>query len=271
MLPTISLLGIDISLYGCIFLIGFFIAIVMGCNLCKKWQLPKDDVINCSVYAGIGILIGSKLLYFLTKLPHFISVFSAVKEEFASNMIETSIASASYLFGGNVFYGGLIGGLLFGLLYCRLYKVSIIKMSDLFAVFIPFIHGFGRIGCFFAGCCYGIEYNGFGSIQFPYNKFNPILSEVRRFPTQLVEAGMNFILFYILYLMYKQKERREGKLIGVYLCCYTIFRFCIEFLRGDTIRGHLGILSTSQIVSIILLPIGIYLIKRNLVIKEIGK
>lgn len=268
MLPVISLFGIDISLYGVVFLIGFFVAIIMGCHLCKRWQLPKDDVINCSVYAGIGILVGSKILYFLTRIPHFIDAFSIVKEEFTSNKIETLMVCASYLFGGNVFYGGLIGGLLFAMLYCKIYKVSMIKISDLFSVFIPFIHSFGRIGCFLAGCCYGIEYNGFGSIQFPYNKFNPVLSEGRRFPTQLVEASMNFILFYILYSIYKRKERTEGKLIGLYLCCYSIFRFFMEFFRGDTIRGHLGMLSTSQIVSTILLPIGIYLMKASLEINR---
>ena len=76
----------------------------------------------------------------------------------------------NYLFGGLVFYGGLIGAFLGIFCYCKQYHLSYVPYMDVFAPLIPFVHGIGRIGCFCSGCCYGIEYYGPFAIQFPYNE-----------------------------------------------------------------------------------------------------
>ena len=136
---------------------------------------------------------------------------------FDKNFMQTLLFLMNYLFGGLVFYGGLIGAFLGIFCYCKQYHLSYVPYMDVFAPLIPFVHGIGRIGCFCSGCCYGIEYHGPFAIQFPYNEAVPQLSQVPRFPVQLLEALMNFLLCGILFCLMKKKNLRNGRLMGIYL------------------------------------------------------
>ena len=126
----------------------------------------------------------------------------------------------------------------------------------------PLFHIFGRIGCFLAGCCYGIE-SDFG-FTVHNNHLNPSINDVNRLPVPLIEAACNLLIFlFILYLFKKDKMR--DKLIYVYMIIYPVVRFTLEFFRGDEYRGFLFGLSTSQWISIILFVFAIVMliIKRN--------
>lgn len=256
MLPYINLLDvIFIPLYTPMFLIGFFVSVLIARRLGPSHNVAKEDVVFASVYGAIGLLVGAKLLYFLTRLPTIIARFGT----FVQIVRQSPLDALSYAFGGLVFYGGLLGGILGVYCYCRLYKVSFAPFLNLTAPVIPLMHGFGRIGCFLVGCCYGVEYHGFGSVQFPYNEVVPELSEVPRFPVQLLEAALNFVVFLVLLYLLKHRKMRQGQLMGIYLLYYTVARYLLEFLRGDRIRGSVGIFSTSQWISMLLLPAGIIL------------
>lgn len=260
MLPYIQIAGkFTLPLYGPVFVIGFLAAMVIVRKNAVAYGLDKSDVIFTAAYGVIGLLIGSKLLYFLTKLPDIVAHF----DMYLLWLKKIPLDALNYAFGGLVFYGGLLGAVLGAWCYCRKYKVPFVKMADYYAPFIPFIHGFGRIGCFLSGCCYGMEYHGFGSVQFPYNESVPELCEVPRVPVQLMEAGLNFIMFFVLFHLMKKKILRPGQLIGIYFLYYTIARFFLEMLRGDVVRGKLGFFSTSQLISVLLFPIAVILIKRK--------
>lgn len=268
MFPSIHLGFADIPTYSTIFLAGFFIAIIIARKIAGRYRLAKEDVLYGAIYAAIGILIGSKLLYCLTRLPSLIQKWDAVVAGFDKNFMQTLLFLMNYLFGGLVFYGGLIGAFLGIFCYCKQYHLSYVPYMDVFAPLIPFVHGIGRIGCFCSGCCYGIEYHGPFAIQFPYNEAVPQLSQVPRFPVQLLEALMNFLLCGILFCLMKKKNLRNGRLMGIYLIYYSIARFLLEMLRGDKIRGSISIFSTSQLISLILLPVGIVLVRGKWVEKH---
>ena len=238
---------IKIPLYGAIFMIGFFLAVLLARKLAPRFQGTKEDTTYAAAYGAIGILIGAKLLYFITKLPNII----IKRDSFFLLFREAPLQALEYAFGGFVFYGGLLGAILGVWIYCRQYKVPFQPLLDIFAPFIPLAHGFGRIGCFFAGCCYGKEYHGIFCVRFPYNEQIPELSEVPRVPVQLIEAGLNFVVFGILFYMAKKKTCKRGQMMGIYLIYYTMARFLLEMLRGDKLRGGVGILSTSQLISIL--------------------
>jgi phosphatidylglycerol:prolipoprotein diacylglycerol transferase len=136
-----------------------------------------------------------------------------------------------------------------GAIYCRKKKFNISEYSDIIAPGVPLFHFFGRIGCFFGGCCYGIE-SSFGYTVHG-NELLSSVNDVQRFPVQLLEATLNLILFIVLARLLS-KGALKGKLFSIYLLCYSVIRFFDEFLRGDTYRGFLFGLSTSQIISIIL-------------------
>ena len=116
---------------------------------------------------------------------------------------------------------------------------------------ITIAHGFGRIGCFFAGCCYGIETDSIWGIKFPHLNHNV-------YPTQLYEAIFLFILFGVLFVLaYKFKFKYT---FSVYLASYGIFRFLIEFIRGDDRGAYFLGLSPSQMFSLVGIIISIILI-----------
>jgi len=265
MLPYIDFGFAKLPLYGPIFMVGAVIAIIIVRKMAKKAGVDKSDSLYAMIYGMIGLVIGAKLLYFITKLPSIIAKFDIYIDLFEKDYVK----ALDFAFGGMVFYGGLIGFALGVIRYCKHFKVPVWGIVDLYTPFLPFVHGFGRIGCFCAGCCYGIEYNGPLSVHFPYNEVVPQLSEVSRFPVQLVESGLNFICFAVLItLMRKDMNRSEGdrklkqgQLCGIYLVYYIVVRTLLEFLRGDAVRGKIGFLSTSQIISVLLIVPAVILLR----------
>lgn len=148
---------------------------------------------------------------------------------------------------------GLIGGAGFFLIvYFLLRKRLKLRLLDILPVIpccITVAHGFGRIGCFFAGCCYGRETDSIFGVQFKNVSGT-------RLPTQLFEAAFLFLLFAVLTLLVLKWKCPYT--LSIYLVAYGIFRFIIEFFRGDD-RGQIfgGTLSPSQVGSILYLLLGI--------------
>lgn len=142
---------------------------------------------------------------------------------------------------GNVFYGCLIGGTLALFLCAKHYKIYWLNLFDVCASILPLGQAVGRIGCFFNGCCYGVHYNGFMSVLYPIEgKMIPV------FPTWFCESAFCIILFIILQIL--AGKVCSGIITSIYLISYSAFRFILEFLRGDEIRGTLLWLSTSQFI-----------------------
>lgn len=145
------------------------------------------------------------------------------------------------------FYGGLLGGgMAFILLYVfyikRKYPES--KAADLLVVapaMIAAAHAFGRVGCFCAGCCYGIETDSWLGVDFPGHTHS-------RYPTQLFEAFFLFVLAASLFLLAYKKNFRYN--LPVYLFSYGVWRFLIEFIRGDDRGAFFLSLSPSQWFSV---------------------
>jgi len=135
------------------------------------------------------------------------------------------------------------------------------KILDSVAVGILIAHGFGRLGCFAAGCCYGIESSLFG-IDFPHGH-----SVGQVLPTQLYEAGFLFLLAYALHAY----KRFKGREFASYLVGYGVFRFLLEFLRGDDRGAIVGLFtlhgniypSPSQYLSLAMIAIGFWLLVRK--------
>lgn len=248
MLPTIVVLGREISLYGLMGVIGIFFGVIAAIYRRKIYNINKEDVIFSSCYAGIGLLIGAKLLFIITIIPDLI--------KHKDILIANPKLLLHILAGGLVFYGGLIGAFLGFYVYSKQYKINFINLLDLIAPSIPLIHGFGRIGCFTAGCCYGIEYDGLFHVIFEQSQVAP--NGVALLPVQLISSGINFLGCIALFI-YARKRRKPGKVIGVYLIFYSIFRFILEFFRGDVARGIFFGVSTSQWISLALIPIGLWL------------
>ena len=152
-----------------------------------------------------------------------------------------------------------------GWLYCMIKKLKFLEYFDLMMPSIALAQGFGRIGCFLAGCCYGKETSGALAITFTNSDFAP--NNVPLIPTQIYSSVLDFVHFLLLLYVAKHKKT-DGQVAACYLIFYSIGRFVIEFFRGDIERGSVGILSTSQFISIFTAAAGVALLTAARVTKK---
>ena len=147
-----------------------------------------------------------------------------------------------YINSDYVFYGGLIFGYLMAIFLLRFYKANyqIYIPTLIIAFLINF--GFGRLGCLSVGCCHGVETASQLSIIYHNSIFAS--NNIRLVPVQLYETIFDFILAFVIYRMSKTIYS-PYTYCCVHLYSYAIFRFIIEFFRGDNIRGIWLGLSTS--------------------------
>jgi phosphatidylglycerol---prolipoprotein diacylglyceryl transferase len=165
------------------------------------------------------------------------------------------------LFSGSgfVFYGSLLTCIPVMLWYFKKIKVPVLGMLDIMAAVTCIVHGFGRMGCFMAGCCYGLPTDSFLSVVFsnPVCQAEPLHTPL--YPTQLFEATFIFSIL-ILLLILKKKKNFDGQLFLIYLMVYAVGRGILEMFRGDIERGFLikNILSNSQFISILVISVALY-------------
>ncbi|NCC44772.1 MAG: prolipoprotein diacylglyceryl transferase [Clostridia bacterium] len=231
--------------YGLMIAIGVIAAYITGEYRAKKQKLDADSVLSLVLWCVAGGLLGAKILYIITQM----------KEIIANPKILLNVAD------GFVVYGGISGGIIAAIIYCKIKKLVFLQYFDLLMPSVALAQGFGRIGCFLAGCCYGQETDSAFCIVFHDSAFAP--NGVGLVPTQLISSGLNFLHFFVL-IWFAKHKKGEGQVAGLYLVCYSVGRFILEYFRGDLIRGAVGTFSTSQFISIFIFTAGIVLmIARN--------
>jgi phosphatidylglycerol:prolipoprotein diacylglycerol transferase len=163
--------------------------------------------------------------------------------------------------GGLVYYGGFIAVIILAYAYTKIKKILLLKLCDFFAPALALGHALGRIGCFFSGCCYGKESSLPWAVVF-INEHSLAVRGKPLHPTQLYESFANFLLFVFLHF-YSKKEHKPGVSFAVYITIYAVLRFVIEFFRGDYRGVQCFGFSISQIISIFLFIIGVFIVCRK--------
>jgi len=162
---------------------------------------------------------------------------------------------------GLTFYGGLIIVIFVIFLYSLIFKINLIFLFNLYALPLTIGHAIGRLGCFFAGCCFGSPTNCLIGVKYPidsvpYLHYHEI---IKIHPTQLYES----LGLFIIYIFIKRLD--FNKRLAFYLISYSTLRFIIEFFRSD-FRGSImdfTIFSPAQTISIILFIWGLIMMKKN--------
>ena len=236
----LSLFGKEIPLYGVFFWIGILVAAAVAIFVCKKKNLPLFDLTCSAVYTMIFAIAGAKILFILVSLEDIIELARTIPFGKLLPMI---------IKGGFVFYGGLIGGVLGLFVYAKQFKMDFLHLMGIYAVVLPLGHAFGRVGCFFGGCCYGIAYDG--PLSHTYHVATGVAPVgVPLFPVQLLEALCLLLLFGSQMVLLLKNVQKKNIFVYNYCFCYSIIRFALEFLRGDAERGSFLMVSTSQWISI---------------------
>lgn len=228
--------------YGLMIAIGVIMAYLVTEYRAKKYDLDSEPVFTILIIGVTSGFLGAKLLYFITILDEIIA---------NPSLLWTRLAD------GFVVYGGVIAGILVVSLYCKSKKLHFLSYLDVAVPSIALAQGFGRIGCFLAGCCYGHESDLPIAITFKNSRYAP--NDVPLFPSQLVSSAFDFVHFFVLCAL-ARKNKTPGKIGAFYLIFYSIGRFIIEFFRGDLERGNVGGLSTSQFISVFVMIAGIIML-----------
>ena len=230
--------------YGVMASLGLLVGLAVVFHLARQQGLDPDKMWNLGALAILSGIIGAKILMILVDLQHYL------------NHLDELFSVNTLLQSGGVFSGGLLLALAVCWWYVRREKIPFLQAADIFAPGVAIGHALGRIGCFAAGCCYGVETHVRWAVTFT----NPVAQQlvgtplnIPLHPTQLYEFVAEVCNFAVLFWLVKRK-RFEGQVIGLYMFLYGVERFFIEFVRGDEGRGDLfgGMISGTQGIALAL-------------------
>lgn len=232
--------GFAIHTYGAMGALGFLFTAFTALWRGKKIGVPAERMADLIFWSAIIALVGSRIVFLVQNPGLYDSVYDWIN-------LRT---------GGLVFYGAILFGVPAGSLLIRRFKMPFFATWDIFAAAFPIAHGFARLGCFGAGCCYGAPFDGAWAVTFTH-EHSVAPRGIPLHPTQLYEAGFLFVLGAILQVVYAKKPF-HGAVMLVYLLGYAAGRSVVEMFRGDASRGYFlpevfgPLLSYSQGISIAL-------------------
>ena len=229
----ITILHWRISPYFICFLLSFVLA-----YLYVTWYLKKAGVKGSHIFY-------SELLNTVLAL-YFGAFYTFIVQLAEQGKVETFGFSS---------LGGMAGILLGVWIFTKISKEHKIELWTAYVLALGLMYAVSKLGCFFAGCCYGKATDSWFGITFTHSDYAP--NGVKLIPTQLISSAGDFMICLML-LAYAKRKPKKGRVASLYLMFYGIGRFGVEFLRSDY-RGSVGFLSTSQFISIGIVAAGIIL------------
>lgn len=258
---------IDLRSWGLFAVIGMTTCFLIQRHFGRREGLEGDQILTLWVYGGLAALVGARGLHVLVNY----SAFAADPR-----------SALAFWDGGLAFVGGVLTCFAFAWIYLRRHGLGLAAL-DVLTLGVALTHGFGRIGCFLAGCCYGRETDGPLGVSFPPGSIaHYTMHEQGRIgaldwtphvhPTQLYEASFTFAIGLLLLYVFLRIRPKPGVIVAGYFLLYSAARFVIELVRDDPEREFLfvrypiddpRILSTTQAVSLVLIPVAAHLLWRR--------
>lgn len=241
--PFFSLGPIDVHWYGIMYLLGFATAWWLGLQRSKRSDSPINaaQVEDLVVYCALGVVLGGRCGYV------FFYNFDA--------WLNDPILLFRIMDGGMSFHGGLLGVVIANILYCRRIGIKFPELIDFVVVAIPPGLGFGRIGNFIGQELWGRETDVPWGMQFPKDP-----AFLVRHPSQLYQAFLEGIVLFVIIYWFARKPRPRLAISGLFVFCYGIYRFGIEFVRQPD--AHIpdllmGWMTRGQLLSLPMIAIGL--------------
>jgi len=257
MFPTLLELGpVTLHMYGLMIAVGFLIALhFMRKDAEEQLGIAPDAMTHMALFAMFWGVLGTRLLHIIM----FPDAYSW----------NDPIGWINLQKGGLVFQGALPATLAYAVWTLRRRKISFLAMCNVVFPWIPLAQAFGRMGCFFNGCCYGVRSEAPWALQFPpgspphaahygfgVNQADAWSHAIH--PTQLYSVILLLVIAIVLFLVRMRWNLFPGALLPLYLMLYGIKRFIVEIYRGDgnpTGLG-LGIMTNQQVFSLLFVLVG---------------
>lgn len=235
LLVALTLFGMEISWYGVLFGTGFLVALCLAGQNCRQRDIDPEFPYTLVWFVFPFSILGARLYYL---------IFHGGIQSFAEIF--------RFWEGGLAIYGGIIGGLIGLVVCCLIKKINIVSTTDAVAPLLSLGQCFGRIGCIFGNCCYGVEVTNKALQWFP------IAVEVRDryyYATNFYESILNLALFIILTIILRRVKIKGVTTCG-YLVGYGLVRFILEAFRAEEQTLFIGGYPISQLVSVICVLVG---------------
>jgi phosphatidylglycerol:prolipoprotein diacylglycerol transferase len=267
MRPTLVSIAIGDHEYG-LHTYGFLVGLGFAFGILRFWRsgrrqgLDGGRLLDLAFWSIVAGMFGSRLAFVLLNARAFLDAcFAPFDASTTALRFSGCTAALRFWEGGLIFYGGVIasGGVV--LWFCRRERWSFWTLGDLAAPTLALGHAIGRLGCFFAGCCFGTTCRAPWGVAFPRGSvaFDELQADgaiapgathtPALHPTQLYEAAGEFAVFALLMWLQARWTRQDsrtgspsappGRLFLVYAAAYAGLRFVVELFRGDAARGHL--------------------------------
>jgi phosphatidylglycerol:prolipoprotein diacylglycerol transferase len=225
--------------YGLMMAISFLLGLLLARVFNRREGRSDDELMDLTMWIMLGAVVGARILYVIVEWPQFWG--PDAPPELAARLLNM----AAVWRGGLVYYGGLIGAFFAALAFLKRHRLPVWSYGDVLAPGLALGQVTGRLGCWFNGCCYGRESKEFGVV------FPAIGDNIPHLPTQLYESAFCLALAAFLAWFWGRKAY-AGQVFWLYVLLYAVWRFGVEFLRGDAERGVLvsAALSPSQWISL---------------------
>ena len=292
---------LDLPSYFVMLTLSFIIGAWMTRREAPRLGLDRERVLDLNIYIVIAAIVGARVLHVIAD-GHFHDYVNLCVDNFKVRATEAKVsycnassecgwdyvcnlaahtchpprdcfAALEVWRGGLAFYGGFIFATVFGLYFARKHRMGAWKVADLCAPWIAFGLALTRLGCFLNGCCYGKLSNAPWAVRFPVG--SPSWEAQRDahliadraaalpvHPTQVYLALLNLATFVALTLIIKPRKKFDGQVFAWLLILKGVFRSFVEVWRDDDRGVFWGFLSTSQLISLPLVALGIVLLVR---------
>jgi phosphatidylglycerol:prolipoprotein diacylglycerol transferase len=226
----------SLKAYGLFVAVGFLAGMGFALREARREGLDLQPILDLAFYIILSAIIGARLFYVLTN-----------PDSYRNSPLDI----LKVWQGGLTFYGGFICSFITAVIYMRRRGMAVWKTFDLFAPALALGDFFGRIGCFFAGCCYGRECSYPWAVTFTDPQSLARVGAALH-PTQLYSSAAALVTFFLLWT-WSGRKRFDGQPALLWIFFYSFFRLIIEYFRGDP-RGYLllGTFAVSQVLSAVL-------------------
>jgi len=252
-LPWVGATHLFLPTYGVVFALGALAAWSWFVARARRLDLPQEPVFNLAFYTLLAGLAGAKLTLIVVDLPYYLA--------HPADILGT-IRSAGVLMGG------LFAGAVAFVVYARKHRLPILELADAIVAPVALAQGIGRLGCFAAGCCYGVVSQTWCAVRFTNvaaHEQTGVPLGAPLVPVQLIEFAFDLALALALTFAWRRRLRPAGTVLWIYLVAYGAGRATIEIWRGDSVRGLWfgSAVSTSQLFSVAAVAVGCFFLVRD--------